>query len=42
MLQSLGLEGFPVYETIATKGIGVKRAFQSIAREILLKQLYGK
>ncbi|MHA1213177.1 MAG: ADP-ribosylation factor-like protein, partial [Candidatus Heimdallarchaeota archaeon] len=42
MLQKLGLEGFPVYETIATKGIGIKRAFQSIAREILLKQLYGK
>lgn len=42
MLANLGLEGYPIYETIATKGIGVKRAFQSIAREILLKQLYGK
>ena len=42
MLSGLGLEGYPIYETIATKGIGVKRAFQSIAREILLKQLYGK
>ena len=42
MLSELGLDGYPIYETIATKGIGIKRAFQSIAREILLKQLYGK
>lgn len=31
----------PVYETIATEGIGVKRAFQSLAREVLLKQVYN-
>jgi len=31
----------PVYETIATEGIGVKRAFQSLAREVLLKKLYA-
>ena len=42
LLAGLDLDGYPVYETIATKGIGIKRAFQSIAREILLKQLYGK
>ena len=42
MMADLGLDGYPIYETIATKGIGVKRAFQSIAREILHKQLYGK
>jgi signal recognition particle receptor subunit beta len=45
MLQELGLDGgeitFHVYETIATRGLGVKRAFQYIAREIVLKKLYG-
>ncbi|MHA1450962.1 MAG: GTP-binding protein [Candidatus Hodarchaeales archaeon] len=40
LLDELKLRGFPVYETIATKGIGVKKAFQSLAREILLKQIY--
>jgi len=31
----------PVYETIAIEGIGVKRAFQTLAREVLLKKLYA-
>ena len=31
----------PVYETIAIEGIGVKRAFQSLSREVLLKKLYA-
>jgi len=31
----------PIYETIATKGIGVKRAFQAVAREVLLRKLYN-
>ncbi|MHA1685910.1 MAG: GTP-binding protein [Candidatus Heimdallarchaeaceae archaeon] len=30
----------PVYETIAIEGVGVKRAFQTLAREVLLKKLY--
>lgn len=43
ILRDLGLENSntPVYETIAIKGIGVKRAFQTLSREVLLKQLYG-
>jgi signal recognition particle receptor subunit beta len=40
LLKALNLRGFPVYETIATEGFGVKKAFQSLAREILLKQIY--
>ncbi|MFW9990606.1 MAG: ATP/GTP-binding protein [Candidatus Odinarchaeota archaeon] len=40
LLVSLDLKGYPVYETIATEGFGVKKAFQSLAREILLKQIY--
>jgi len=31
----------PIYETIATRGIGIKRAFQAIAREVLLRKLYN-
>ncbi len=30
----------PTYETIATEGIGVKRAFQTLSREVILKKLY--
>lgn len=45
MLKELGLDGrgIPVYvyETIATRGLGVKRAFQCISREIVLHKLYG-
>ncbi|MHA1972248.1 MAG: GTP-binding protein [Candidatus Hodarchaeales archaeon] len=41
LIQNLGLEGYPIYETVATTGLGVKRAFQSLAREILMIQLYG-
>ncbi len=43
ILKDLSLENssIPVYETIAVKGIGVKRAFQTLSREVLLKQLYG-
>ncbi len=33
--------GTPVFETIATKGVGVKRAFQSLSREIILRKLYA-
>jgi small GTP-binding protein len=31
----------PIYETIAVEGIGVKRCFQSLAREVLLKKVYA-
>ncbi len=37
----LGLENEPpIYETIALNGIGVKKAFQNLAREILIKKFY--
>lgn len=42
LLDELNLLGFPVYETIATNGFGVKKAFQSIAREILFRLVYGQ
>jgi signal recognition particle receptor subunit beta len=41
LVDTLQLTNFPIYETVATTGIGVKRAFQSLAREILMIQLYG-
>ena len=42
MLKSLAFPSeIPYYETVATKGIGVKRAFQSLVREIIMKQLYS-
>lgn len=41
LARKLGLGDFPIYETVATTGLGVKRAFQSLAREILMIQLYG-
>ena len=41
LVEKLGLHKYPIYETVATTGIGVKRAFQSLAREILMIQLYG-
>ncbi|MHA1910898.1 MAG: GTP-binding protein [Candidatus Kariarchaeaceae archaeon] len=42
MLKSLAFSSeIPYYETVATKGIGVKRAFQSLVREIIMKQLYS-
>ncbi|MCK5305016.1 MAG: gliding-motility protein MglA, partial [Candidatus Heimdallarchaeota archaeon] len=31
----------PIYETIAVEGIGVKRCFQSLAREVLLLKVYA-
>ena len=40
ILAELELAKCPVYETIATKGIGIKNAFTSIAREILSKNLH--
>jgi signal recognition particle receptor subunit beta len=41
MLDLLGLGGnVPIYETIAVQGVGVKRAFQAIAREVILKRMY--
>ncbi len=41
MLDLLGLGGnVPIYETIAIQGVGVKRAFQAISREVILKRLY--
>ncbi len=39
ILAELELVKYPVYETIATKGIGIKNAFTSLAREILSKNL---
>ncbi|MFW9779990.1 MAG: ATP/GTP-binding protein [Candidatus Heimdallarchaeota archaeon] len=41
LVDTLKLTQFPIYETVATTGIGVKRAFQSLAREIIMIQLYG-
>ncbi|MFX1512118.1 MAG: ATP/GTP-binding protein [Promethearchaeota archaeon] len=40
LLAALQLDQYPVYETIATTGLGCKKAFQSLAREILLRQVY--
>ncbi len=31
----------PIYETIATTGVGVKHAFQTLTREIILRQIHG-
>ncbi len=41
LIEKLNLHKYPIYETVATTGVGVKRAFQSLAREILMIQLYG-
>ncbi|UCE12151.1 MAG: gliding-motility protein MglA [Candidatus Heimdallarchaeota archaeon] len=41
LIRRLDLQKYPIYETVATTGLGVKRAFQSLAREILMIQLYG-
>ncbi len=41
LIEKLKLSNYPIYETVATTGIGIKRAFQSLAREILMIQLYG-
>ncbi|MFX0185349.1 MAG: ATP/GTP-binding protein [Candidatus Hodarchaeota archaeon] len=41
LVKKLELQSYPIYETVATTGLGVKRAFQSLAREILMIQLYG-
>jgi small GTP-binding protein len=41
LVNKINLVNYPIYETVATTGIGVKRAFQSLAREILMIQLYG-
>ncbi|MHA2289828.1 MAG: ADP-ribosylation factor-like protein, partial [Promethearchaeota archaeon] len=41
LVEKLELSKYPIYETVATTGIGIKRAFQSLAREILMIQLYG-
>ncbi|MHA1978284.1 MAG: GTP-binding protein [Candidatus Hodarchaeales archaeon] len=41
LVEKLKLSKYPIYETVATTGIGIKRAFQSLAREILMIQLYG-
>ena len=41
LIEKLKFVNYPIYETVATTGIGIKRAFQSLAREILMIQLYG-
>jgi small GTP-binding protein len=41
LVEKLNLSKYPIYETVATTGIGIKRAFQSLAREILMIQLSG-
>ncbi|MHA1512726.1 MAG: ADP-ribosylation factor-like protein, partial [Candidatus Hodarchaeales archaeon] len=41
LVEKLNLQNFPIYETVATTGLGIKRAFQSLAREVLMIQLYG-
>ena len=41
LIDKLELANYPIYETVATTGTGIKRAFQSLAREILMLQLYG-
>lgn len=40
LIKKLELNNFPIYETVATTGIGIKRAFQSLAREVLMTQIY--
>ncbi|WXG40948.1 MAG: ADP-ribosylation factor-like protein [Candidatus Freyarchaeum deiterrae] len=40
IVRALQADSLPVYESIAIKGLGVKRAFQSLSREVLLKRLY--
>jgi signal recognition particle receptor subunit beta len=40
LVESMTLRDVPIFETIATKGVGVRRAFQAIARDVLLKRLY--
>ncbi len=42
LLQKIAIpEGIPVYETVAIQGAGIKRAFQTLARQVLLLQLHG-
>jgi signal recognition particle receptor subunit beta len=41
IINMLSIQNYPIYETVATTGLGVKRAFQSLAREILMIRLYG-
>ncbi len=41
MITSLGFGSVKYIETIATKGIGLKRAFQALTREVLIKSLYS-
>ncbi|MFW9903112.1 MAG: ATP/GTP-binding protein [Candidatus Thorarchaeota archaeon] len=41
LIQKLNIQAYPIYETVAITGLGVKRAFQSLAREIIMIQLYG-
>ena len=40
LVEALQADSLPVYESIAIKGLGVKRAFQALSREVLLKRLY--
>lgn len=40
LVEILKIQDYPIYETVATTGLGVKRAFQSLAREILMIRLY--
>ena len=43
LLRALDLPpGSPVFETIATKGVGVKRAFQTLSRDIILRKIYSQ
>lgn len=39
MMNSLGFGNVKYIETIATKGIGLKRAFQTLTREVLIRSL---
>ncbi len=42
LITKIGIpDGTPVYETVAIQGAGIKRAFQSLARAVLLLQLHG-
>jgi mutual gliding-motility protein MglA len=43
MLKSIGFNpDILAINTIATKGVGVKQAFQAVSREIIMKQVYAK
>lgn len=42
LIKKIGIpDGTPIYETVAIQGAGIKRAFQALARQVLLLQLHG-